>query len=167
MQGSAIEPWLRGPIEGIPALLMPLFFTFAQVREDIRTHTADLTEHQVWTRVANNPPLGFHMRHIAGSIDRLLTYLEERTLTDEQLLFLRREGEPGMGLPELVRDLEERLSKAETRLRQIVLPDLFAPRYVGRKRLVVTALGLLVHIAEHTQRHLGQAITTAKAVRDL
>ena len=166
MQDSAVEPWLRGPIGGIQPLLMPLFFSFAQVREDIRTHTADLTDQHVWTKIGNNPPLGFHIRHIGGSIDRLLTYLEGGTLTAEQLLFLRREAEPGTGLPELIRELEEGLSHAEERLRRLALPDLFAPRYIGRKRLEVRALGLLIHIAEHTQRHLGQAITIAKAVRN-
>jgi hypothetical protein len=38
---------------------------------------------------------------------------------------------------------------------------------VGRARLPSTVFGLLFHVAEHTQRHAGQAITTAKIVRGL
>jgi hypothetical protein len=43
--------------------------------------------------------------------------------------------------------------------------DLLAPREVGRARLPSNVLGLLFHAAEHTQRHLGQAVTTARIVR--
>jgi hypothetical protein len=39
------------------------------------------------------------------------------------------------------------------------------PRQVGRKRLPTTVIGLLTHIAEHTQRHVGQAISAAKLAR--
>jgi hypothetical protein len=42
--------------------------------------------------------------------------------------------------------------------------DFDQPRYVGRKRLPTTVGGLLVHLADHTQRHVGQTITTAKVI---
>ena len=106
------------------------------------------------------------MRHIPGSVDRLLTYLEGGQLTEQQLQYLKHEAEPGATFAQLFTGLEHQLAAAEERLRKLDASDLNAPRYVGRKRLQVTALGLLVHIAEHTQRHLGQAITTAKMVRE-
>jgi uncharacterized damage-inducible protein DinB len=42
--------------------------------------------------------------------------------------------------------------------------DFTQPRTVGGKQLPTTLGGLLVHVADHTQRHVGQAITTSKIV---
>jgi len=159
------EPWLRGPIEDVPLVVMPLFFTFAQVREDLERQTEGLTTEDVWRRIGNTAPLGFHLRHIPGSVDRLLTYLEERSLSEEQLQSLKDEPTPGADLATLLAELRARLGNAEQRLRNLSFDDLYAPRYIGRKRLPTTFLGLLVHIAEHTQRHLGQAATTTKLLR--
>lgn len=108
-------------------------------------------------------PLGFHLRHIAGSVDRLTTYLEGGALDDARLAFLQREMEPGAGLAELLADIDRALTHAE-RVMRAIDPATFAElRFVGRMRLPTTVLGLLTHIAEHTQRHLGQAISAAHA----
>ncbi len=152
-------------LEGVSLAVMPLFFCFANVREDLRRHVADLTKEQIWKKLGSNAPVGFHLRHISESVDRLLTYLEGGQLTEEQLEFLRRESDPGASFDELFMDLDRQLSAAEHRLMKLDTSDLNAARYVGRARLEVTFLGLLIHIAEHTQRHLGQAITTAKVIR--
>lgn len=40
--------------------------------------------------------------------------------------------------------------------------SLLEPRSVGRAQLPSTLLGLLVHAAEHTQRHVGQLLVTAR-----
>lgn len=157
---------MRGPLPGIEPLVQPVFFSFQQVREDLARHTAGITPEALWRRVEPLPSLGFHLRHIAGSVDRLTTYLMERTLSAEQLKFLREEGTPGASLADLLAGVNAALAASETQLRRIRPEQLHAPRFVGRKRLPTTVLGLLVHIAEHTQRHLGQAITTAKLVRD-
>lgn len=156
------EAWLRGPIEGVPAHLMPVFHSFAMVREDLAYYTEGLTNDDVWRRTGSLPPLGFHLRHIAHSVDRLVTYLCGDQLSDAQIATLKKEGEPGATLPELLKGVEQQLSDAERRIRTIEPGMLNEPRYIGRKRLPTTVLGLLVHVAEHTQRHLGQAITTAK-----
>jgi len=162
---SLPEPWLRGPIEGVPAHLMPVFHSFAQVREDLALHTAGVKEEDVWRRVGLLPSLGFQLRHIAGSVDRLVTYLMAAELTPEQIQFLKNESEPGATLGDLLAAVDAVLSDAETRIRAITPEALSEPRFIGKKRLPSTALGLLVHVAEHTQRHLGQSITTAKLVR--
>jgi uncharacterized damage-inducible protein DinB len=162
---ETIEPWLRGRLEGVPLAVMPLFFCFANVREDLRRHAADLSTEEIWRKAGTNAPLGFHLRHIAGSVDRLLTYLEGGSLTREQLEFLDREAEPGASFDELFSKLDRQLKAAEERLTRLDTSDLNTVRYVGRARLEVTFLGLLIHVAEHTQRHLGQAITTAKLIR--
>ena len=159
------EPWLRGPIPGLDPHLQPVAASFIQVREDLATHTEGLTTEQVWKQVGPLPSLGFHLRHIAGSVDRLTTYLMGEQVTPEQIDQLKRESEPGASLEELLQGVDVALTASEVRMRTIDPSDLHEPRYIGRKQLPSTVLGLLVHIAEHTQRHLGQAITTAKLVR--
>lgn len=143
---------------------MPLFFSFAQVREDLERHASTLTPQQLWKTVGGNAPVGFHMRHIGGSIDRLLTYLEGGQLSGQQLASVKQETSGDADYSQVYQELDEKLRDAERRLKTVDVSDLYAPRYVGRKRLESSVLGLLVHIAEHTQRHLGQAITTAKLV---
>jgi uncharacterized damage-inducible protein DinB len=160
------EPWLRGPIEGIEPHLMPVFHSFAQVREDLAHHTAGLTTEQVWHRTGGLPALGFHLRHIAHSVDRLVTYLFEQELTLVQINTLKAEVVPGSTLEDLLSDIETHLRAAEERLRTIPVTALYDARWVGKKRLPTNVIGLLVHLAEHTQRHLGQAITTAKLARE-
>lgn len=160
------EPWLRGPVAGVHPLVMPLFFTFTHVREELGKHTAGLTDTQVWAKPADTTgSLGFHLKHMAGSLDRLMTYLAGRQLSQAQLDALRHESEAGESLDSLLRLVNESLKAAEERLKQIDPENLYAPRSVGRRALPTTVLGLIVHIAEHTQRHLGQALTTAKIVR--
>ena len=166
MPEENVEPWLRGALAGVPRPVMPLFFSFEQVREDLKRHAGDLTTDQLWNQVGNNAPVGRHMRHMGGSIDRLLTYLEGKQLSEQQLESVKQESTGGTSFDEVYKDLDVKLRDAEQRLKDVDVTDLYAPRYVGRKRLESTVLGLLVHIAEHTQRHLGQAITTAKLVRE-
>jgi uncharacterized damage-inducible protein DinB len=160
------EPWLNGPIEGVPAHLMPVFHSFAMVREDLARYTEGLSTEDVWRRTGSLPPLGFHLRHIAHSVDRLVTYLCGDQLSEAQIATLKQEGEPGASLQELLAGVDAKLSEAETRLRSVAKDSMEQPRYIGKKRLPSTVLGLLVHVAEHTQRHLGQAITTAKLARE-
>ena len=160
-----IEPWMRGPIPGVGPLVMPVFFSFQMVREDLARYTEGITQEQLWQQRGNIASLGFHLRHIPGSIDRLTTYLMNESLSAGQLAALKDEATPGATLPELLDALHASLAATEARLRTIDPTTIHDPRYIGRKRLPTTVLGLLVHIAEHTQRHLGQAITTAKLVR--
>jgi uncharacterized damage-inducible protein DinB len=145
---------------------MPVFHSFAQVREDLALHTEGLSTEDVWRRTGALPSLGFHLRHIAHSVDRLVTYLCGEQLSEAQIATLKQEAEPGATLAELLADVDAKLSHAERRIRTIGAGMLDEPRYIGKKRLPSTVLGLLVHVAEHTQRHLGQAITTAKLARE-
>jgi uncharacterized damage-inducible protein DinB len=158
------EPWLRGPLAGVPPLLMPVLFTFAQVREDLAEYIHGLTSEQLW-RSFPDASLGFHLKHIAGSVDRLVTYLLGSQLSPEQLAALRSEQIPDANLPQLLAAIERSLEAAEIKLKTIDPEDLYEPRSVGRRALPTTVLGLIVHLAEHTQRHLGQAITLSKLLR--
>lgn len=165
MPDSLPEAWLRGPLRDVHPMLAPALYGFGQAREDLARHTTGLTDRQVWVRPHGLAPLGFHLRHIAGSVDRLTSYLEGRALDEKQLAALRAEMEPGASLAELLAEVNHALRRAENAIRAIDPATLAEPRVVGRQRLPTTVIGLAVHIAEHTQRHLGQAIAAAKLAR--
>ncbi len=158
------EPWLRGPIEGIHPLVAPVFCSFAMVREDLARYTADLPDEAIWRNI-NGASLGFHLRHLAGSVDRLTTYLCGEQLSQEQLAVLKREAEPEGGLKELLALVDHRLTHSEEQLSKLNPATLYDRRSVGRRALPTTVIGLIVHLCEHTQRHLGQAITLAKMLK--
>ena len=158
------EPWLRGAIEGVHPLVMPVFFSFALVREDLGKHTLGLSREAVW-RALGGAPIGFHLKHIAGSVDRLTTYLGGGPLSAKQLETLRLESKPDRDLDELLTLVNDELSKSEQYLRSIDPSELYDSRTVGRQKLPTTVVGLLVHVAEHTQRHLGQVVTLSKLLR--
>jgi uncharacterized damage-inducible protein DinB len=165
MPESAPEPWLRGPLSEVSHLIAPLLFAFQQARDDLAMHTEALTTTQIWATPFGLGSLGFHIRHIARSTDRLLTYLEGRQLSETQLTSLQTEKQPGASLQELLAELDSSFRRGEALVRAIDPRTLAEPRQVGRKCLPTTVIGLLTHIAEHTQRHVGQAISAAKLVR--
>ncbi len=156
------EPWMRGPIEGVHPLIAPALYGFQQAREDLARWTEGLTAEQIWAEPHGFGSVGFHLRHIAGSTDRLMLYLQGQQLNEAHLEALKREKEPGASLAELLSGMDAAFKMAETVARSIDPSTLTDPREIGRKRLPTTVLGLLIHIAEHTQRHVGQAISAAK-----
>jgi uncharacterized damage-inducible protein DinB len=162
---SETEPWLRGPIPDVHPLLAPVLYCFQQTREDLEHWTAGLSNEEIWRSKEGFASVGFQLRHIAGSIDRLMTYVAGGQLNEAQLNALRAEHEPGESREALMRGLNATLAAAEETVRRINPGSLVEPREVGRKKLPSTTGGLLIHIAEHTQRHVGQAIITAKLVR--
>jgi uncharacterized damage-inducible protein DinB len=159
------EPWLRGPIPDLSPLLAPILYSFRQAREDLTKHTVGLSAAQIWAKPGGAGSVGFHLRHIAGSTDRLTTYLRGERLTPEQMAGLEAEHEPGAGREELLTQIERVFEEAEKQVRSIDPATLAEPRYVGRQRLPTTVIGLLTHIAEHTARHVGQAISAARLAR--
>lgn len=166
--GSAdAEPWLRGPIADVHPLVMPTLHCFAQVREDLARWTRGLTDAQIWLRPQHLAPVGFHLRHIAGSIDRLTTYLEGRQLTPDQLEAVRHEMDPGAALSALLDETAKAMDRSARVIKSLKPETLDQPRFVGRKRLPTTVIGLVVHLAEHTQRHIGELIVTAKLISGL
>jgi uncharacterized damage-inducible protein DinB len=160
------EPWLRGPVAGVHPAIQPLLFSFTQIREDLHRHTAGLANEDVWRPAPGGGTLGFHLRHIAGSVERLTSYLFGEQLSEAQLSQLKAESEPrGTTLEELLAVVDSALAASENRVKALDAAALEEPRYVGRKMLPTTVFGLLVHIAEHSQRHVGQAITITKSLR--
>ena len=69
------EYWLRGPVDGVAPLLQPVAHSLLQVREDVAAALARLTPVQIWTTPAQAASVGFHAKHLCGSVDRLLTEL--------------------------------------------------------------------------------------------
>lgn len=162
---SRPEPWLRGTLEEVPAVPRAVLHALELAKEDLWKWCFPLSDKQLNLRPNGIAPIAFHLRHIARSMDRLLTYAEGRTLNEAQLSSLRVELEPNARHDQLFVELEAALAESARRLRALASADFAAPRPVGKKQLPTTLGGLLVHIADHTQRHVGQAITTAKLVK--
>jgi uncharacterized damage-inducible protein DinB len=158
------EPWLRG-LPDVSPLTAPILYAFQQAREDLAKYTGDLTVEQIWATPHGLGSVGFHVRHIAGSTDRLMKYLEGKQLTAAELRGLETEAAPGATGEELLAELDAAFARAEAMVRALDPATLADPREVGRKRLPTTVIGLLTHIAEHIQRHVGQAISAAKLAR--
>jgi hypothetical protein len=159
------EVWLRGPLDGFAPLLMPVAHSLFQVREEFQRLQGSVAESDVWLRPGGAASLGFHIRHTGGALDRLLTYARGEQLSAAQLAFLRAEGDAGnpvATLADTVAVALEAIERALDQIRRTPLETLLEPRRVGRAALPSTTLGLLFHAAEHSTRHSGQAITTAR-----
>lgn len=164
---SQPEVWLRGPVDGYPALLQPVAHSLLQCREDVNARLPGLSPERLWTRPKDAASAGYHVRHAAGSLDRLLTYARGGRLSPEQLAVLKTEAEPDLAADAAARLLEHfnaAVDRALTQLRNTPEASLTDLREVGRGKLPSTVIGLLFHAAEHTQRHVGQFITTLKVV---
>jgi uncharacterized damage-inducible protein DinB len=158
------EPWLRGTERDVPAVGRAVLHALQLADEDLWKWCGNLSDRQLNARPAGTPPVAFHIRHLARSLDRLLTYAEGGDLNKEQTSLLRTEVDPDARRDELFAELRAALDDGAARIRTLAKANLEEPRTVGRKQLPATVGGLLVHIADHTQRHVGQAITTAKIV---
>ena len=159
------EVWLRGPLPGIPALLQPVAHALLQAREEVIALMADFPESLLWDRPAGVASPGFHLQHLSGVLDRLLTYARGQMLDAAQLEWLAGEGKPGPGLDELLQRFDNQVDKAISQLEITSEEELTAFRGVGRAQLPSTVLGLLVHAAEHTQRHNGQLLVTVQVLK--
>ena len=161
------EVWLRGPVAGVSPLLQPVAHSLLQCREELATALEGLTPEQIYARPFGVAALGFHARHAAGSLERLFTYARGERLSALQQAALASEGdsdlEPGAA-DRLLARFSEAIDNALAQLRSTPDATLVEPRSVGRAQLPSTVIGLLFHAAEHTQRHIGQAVTTARVV---
>ena len=164
-EGQSPEPWLRGTLTGVPAVPRAVLHALELAKEDIERWYGGLSDEQLNARPAGIAPMAFHIRHIARSIDRLLTYAEGKQLSNEQIAVLKTELDPNATRSELFSELTAALDKSSARIRALDASRLDEPRKVGKKELPTTVGGLLVHVADQTQRHVGQAVTTAKIVR--
>jgi uncharacterized damage-inducible protein DinB len=162
MSSSPPEVWLRGPIAGFHPSVMPAVHALLQVREDLHRLMATVPAEHVWQRPGGAASIGYHLRHTGGALDRLLTYARGESLTAEQLQRLREEEEPGEPLGSIGQSVDRIIDTACEQLRATTPEMLLQDRAVGRAGLPATVGGLIFHAAEHSTRHLGQAITTAR-----
>ncbi|WP_286768284.1 MULTISPECIES: DinB family protein [Sphingobacterium] len=162
-----LEVWMRGPIEGVPALLQPVAHALLQVEEDVLKYTAQISSAQLWTKPGGNASIGFHLQHIRGVIDRMFTYAENKSLTDKQFDDLRQEGleDGALSVISLVENLHRQIQQSLQKLALIDPDTLTELRFLGRKRIPTTLIGLLFHAAEHAQRHVGQLLVTARCMK--
>jgi len=156
------EPWLRGTRGEVPAVLRGALHALDLAREDIERFCAGLSLSELNARPFDLPSVAFQLKHTARSLDRLLTYAEGRSLSQDQLSALRTELEDGDGKDDLFAEFYAALEQSAARIAQFDVSALEDSRRVGKKGLPTTLGGLLVHVADHTQRHTGQAVTTAK-----
>jgi len=158
------EPWLRGTLTDVAAVPRAVLHALELAGEDLSRWCGNLSDAELNARPEGLAPVAFHIRHIARSVDRLLTYAEGKRLDELQIAALKNELDGGATRDKLFAELDAALLRAAVRVRQIDTNRLQEPRPVGSKLLPTTVGGLLVHVADHTQRHVGQAITTSKIV---
>lgn len=160
------EPWLRGTLTDVPAVVRAVLHALELAKEDIERWCAGLSDNEINERPSGLASVAFHVTHIGNSTDRLLTYAEGRELNPDQLADAKAEGQPRATTAALLRDFAHALDRGADRVRAFAAEQslLEERRTVGRKRLPTTVGGLLVHVADHTQRHVGQAVLTAKLV---
>ena len=159
------EPWLSGTHMGVDPLLRPILFSLEQSQSDLHQWTEGLSDEAIWSNPHGLAALGFLLRHITGSVDRLFTYAQDAVLNDAQMAYLKSEMEPGATLAQLLADVDAMFAQVAQSIRGIDPRTLTNERGVGRKKLPTTVIGLLIHLAEHTQRHVGEAIITAKLLK--
>lgn len=160
------EVWLRGPVEGVPLLLQPAAHALLQAREEVNELMKDFPDRLLWEKPAGVASVGFHLRHLAGVVDRLFTYAKGELLSDEQIQALKAEPEPSQGttVHRLLTIYNKRVDQAIDELKHLQDKDVLESRGVGRAQLPSNILGLLFHSAEHSMRHLGQLLVTVKVL---
>ncbi|MBC8085335.1 MAG: DinB family protein [Hymenobacter sp.] len=165
---SLPEFWLRGPLPGVPPLLQPVAHALLQARHEVATALHDFPDAQLADRPAGVAAVGFHLRHLAGVLDRLQTYARHQSLTEAQLAYFATENDvptaPG-STAALLQHFHETVGQLLAYLPTVPEAALLEFRPVGRAGLPSTVIGLLVHAAEHTTRHVGQLLVTARVVR--
>jgi len=161
---SSFEPWVRGTLAEVPAVPRAALHALQLAEEDLQKWCGGLTSQELNSRPADLPSVAFHLRHISRSLDRLLTYAEGRRLNEDQLAQLKNEMAPDATRDALFTELTTAIKTSMERVRAFSTADLEQSRIVGAQGLPTTLGGLLVHVADHTQRHVGQAITTAKLI---
>jgi len=162
------EVWLRGPLPAVPPLLQPVAHALLQAREEVTTLMANFPAEKLATRPLGLASVGFHLRHLTGVLDRTFTYARGEALSKSQQAYLAAEGQPLTHVAagqELVQAFHQQVEQALAQLKNTAEATLPEWRGVGRAQLPSTVIGLLVHAAEHTTRHVGQLLVTARVVQ--
>lgn len=158
------EFWLSGPVAGITPVLQPVAHAILQARMEVVEVVQNFPGTLLWQRPGGVASVAFHLQHLAGVLDRLFTYARGEQLTTEQLNALQKEGKEDktISLVDLTQHFDKQVDTALEQLKKTKEELVLETRYVGRKQIPSTVLGLLFHAAEHTQRHTGQLLVTAR-----
>ena len=157
------EVWLRGPIRGVPPLLQPVAHALLQAQEELNELKDNFPDKLLWEKPAGMASPGFHLQHLTGVLDRLFTYARGKQLTETQLAYLDAEGKIGAYTTAgLVHAFNKQIDIAIKQLSHTNEKTLTETRGVGRAKIPSTVIGLYVHAAEHTMRHLGQLLVTVR-----
>jgi uncharacterized damage-inducible protein DinB len=157
------EVWLRGPLANIPMLLQPVAHALLQAREEVEKLMENFPDEYLWNKPAGVASVGFHLLHLRGVLDRLFTYAKGNALSQEQFAALKQETQPrDLSVEQLVKNFDKQVDKAINQLSETPENTLLDKRGVGRAQLPSNVLGLLFHAAEHTMRHTGQLLVTAR-----
>jgi len=159
------EPWLRGTLTHVHPAQRAVLHALELAKEDLEKWCGDVTDEELNARPGGVAPVAFHLRHIARSTDRLLTYAENRSLSPQQIAAMKQELDPGATREAVFAELTGGLQSAVERILSIPPERMSEPRVVGRQQMPTTVAGLVIHVGDHAQRHVGQAITTAKIVK--
>ncbi|HUQ97503.1 MAG TPA: DinB family protein [Chitinophagaceae bacterium] len=163
---SLPEYWLRGPLPNLTPVLQPVAHALLQARDEVTDLLQDFNDALLWEKPAGVASVGFHLQHLAGVLDRLFTYARGEALSPGQLQYLRSEGtNKGATTQQLVAAFAKQVETALLQLQQANEATLLETRNVGRAGLPSTTLGLYVHAAEHTMRHTGQVLVTARILQ--
>jgi uncharacterized damage-inducible protein DinB len=159
-----VEPWMSGTHTDVPAVGRAVLHALELALDDLTKWTAGLSDAEVHSRPLGLPSLSFHLKHIARSVDRILSYAEGNQLSAEQLAALKSEQTGDETLAALIAEVEASFSNAADRIRVLATANFDTARAIGRKQLPASLGGALIHVADHTQRHAGQVVTTAKVL---
>jgi len=162
------EYWLRGPVEAVPALLQPAAHALLQARDEIKRAVIGFPVDKLWDKPGGVASVAFHLQHLAGVINRLLTYASGTALSQEQLNYLKEEGiqKDGISIVSLLQYFDKQVDDALTQIKQTDPALLTETRTVGRKQIPTTVIGLIFHAAEHTMRHTGQLLVTVAVLKN-
>lgn len=163
---NKIEAWLRGPVPGVPPVLQPVAHALTQANDEIHAMLSSFPDNYLWEQPAGVASVGFQLQHIVGVLDRLFAYARGLSLSNAQLKYLSEEGlqNDAMRVPDLLSVLSDKVNASIEELKGFDGAKVLEVRGVGRKQLPSTVLGLLFHAAEHTMRHTGQMLVTAKVL---
>jgi uncharacterized damage-inducible protein DinB len=159
------EPWLRGTNQSLPPVLRSVLHALELAKEDIDRWCGDLAFDELNARPFGIEPVSFHLLHLARSLDRLLTYAEGNQLSSAQVAAFESEMATNCAREDVLAEWNAAFKAAGRRLHASAARDLNEPRSVGKNHLQTTLGGLIIHIGDHVQRHVGQVITTVKVVK--
>jgi len=164
-----LEVWQRGPLQEMPDLLQPIAHALLQAEEELDEMMNNFSDDLLWQRPANVASPAFHLQHLSGVLDRVFTYARNEPLTDFQLAQLHDEDvapQQNVTAQSLLQRFKRQIKTAIKQLQNTKEDTLKEFRGVGRKQLPSTVIGLLVHAAEHTMRHVGQLSVTVKILNN-